>query len=289
MTAIELIDTHIHLDDARFDDDRDQTIARAAEQGIRKMVVPATTRRSWPKIQAITNSYPEIYPAYGLHPLFLDEHSHRDLPELETLANRSRCIAIGECGLDRYRIGKSRQSTTSQSTPSQSTPIRDADPAPGVTEDSIEIFKRQVFYFEAQLNLAAKLDLPVIVHALQAVEDVILSIKKQAPTQGVVHSFNGSLQQADQLINLGYRLSFGGAATYPRAKKIRTLIQLLPAESILIETDAPDQSGSMHHGHRNEPSYLPEVLRTVAQLRGESMESTANQCNKNAKKLFKID
>jgi len=141
----------------------------------------------------------------------------------------------------------------------------------------------------SHLALAAKLSLPVIVHALQAVEDVILSIKRNAPTRGVVHSFNGSQQQASQLIDLGYLLSFGGAATYPRAKKIRRLIQSLPAESILIETDAPDQPGYKYQGQRNEPAFLTEVMQTVAELRGERPESTAFQCNLNAENLFIFD
>ena len=123
-------------------------------------------------------------------------------------------------------------------------------------------------------------------HALQAVDDVILSIKKSAATQGVVHSFNGSPQQATRLIDLGYRLSFGGAVTQPRSTKIRRLVQSLPADSILIETDAPDQTGYENRGRRNEPAYLAEVLQTVADLRGASTESVACQCNQNAENLF---
>lgn len=278
MNTVELIDTHIHLDDDRFDDGRDQVIARADAHGVRTMIVPATTRQSWSGLLTVTERYPGVHAAYGLHPQFLHEHKESDLTDLAIQVASYPCIAIGECGLDRYCLKQ----------PSKPSLDRDLEPdlSPTPTDD---LFARQQFYFEAQLNIAAQAKLPVIVHALQAVEDVILSIKNCAATQGVVHSFNGSLQQATRLIDLGYRLGFGGAATHPRATKIRRLIQSLPADSILIETDAPYQTGYNNRGQRNEPAYLTEVLQTVADLRGENRESVARQCNQNAEKLFSFD
>ena len=262
----------MHLDDDRFDDDRDQVVARANASGVKSMIVPATTRQRWPRLLSIANRYSGIYTACGLHPWFLNEHTESDLTELARHIDRHPCVAIGECGLDRFCLGQQLETRLE----------------PGLNQalKKEDLFARQLFFFETQLDIAAKADLPVIVHALQAVDDVILSIKKSAATQGVVHSFNGSPQQATRLIDLGYRLSFGGAVTQPRSTKIRRLVQSLPADSILIETDAPDQTGYENRGRRNEPAYLAEVLQTVADLRGASTESVACQCNQNAENLF---
>ena len=272
MSTIELIDTHVHLDDDRFDDDRDQVVARANASGVKSMIVPATTRQRWPRLLSIASRYSGIYMACGLHPWFLNEHTESDLTELARHIDRHPCVAIGECGLDRFCLGQQLETRLE----------------PGLNQalKKEDLFARQLFFFETQLDIAAKADLPVIVHALQAVDDVILSIKKSAATQGVVHSFNGSPQQATRLIDLGYRLGFGGAVTQPRSTKIRRLVQSLPADSILIETDAPDQTGYENRGRRNEPAYLAEVLQTVADLRGASTESVACQCNQNAENLF---
>ena len=279
LSPIELIDTHVHLDDDRYDKDRDRVVASAHASGVKTMVVPATTRNRWTKIQSLANSYTGVIPAYGLHPLFMQEQSESDLFALEKQIKHSPCIAIGECGLDRHCLKQLNKS--------------DDDPAANAATDpalsTADLFARQLFYFEAQINLAAKLNLPVIVHARQAIEDVILSIKKCPATRGVVHSFNGSIQQATRLIDLGYRLSFGGAVTYPRATKLHKLIQVLPCESLLIETDAPHQTGNANQGQRNEPAYLHEVLQTVAKLRGESAESVACQCNLNAAELLNLE
>jgi TatD DNase family protein len=287
MPAIELIDTHVHLDDDRFDCDRDQVMARARAAGINCMIVPATTRKRWQKIQSLTDDYKDVHATCGLHPLFVAQHHEDDLNTLEQQISANACIAIGECGLDRYCLKQLQPSCLNTD-----------------TADSDSLFARQQFYFESQLELASTFDLPVIVHARQAVEEVILSIRKSPATRGVVHSFNGSLQQGFRLIELGYKLSFGGAATYPRANKIRRLIKDLPADSILLETDAPDQPGyaqrsremfpqqdkvgQQNNTWRNEPSFLTEVLQTVATLRGESEESVARQCNDNARQLFRL-
>lgn len=268
--SLPLIDTHVHLDDDRFDVDRDDIVRRATDCGVHTMVMPATTRARWSKLQTIANRYPNVLPAIGLHPMFLSDHKESDINALEaqlsasdrsTSEQSAQWIAVGECGLDRFAL---KQAATEQA----------------------EQFTKQIVYFEAQLNAAAKFGLPVIVHARSAVEDVIRSIKACGTTQGVVHSYNGSLQQAERLIDLGYRLGFGGAATNLRARKLHQLIQSIPLQSLLLETDAPDQTGHAHRGQRNEPAYLPEVLQTVASLRNTDVETVAQQCNQNAAELF---
>ena len=160
MSTIELIDTHVHLDDDRFDDDRDQVVARANASGVKSMIVPATTRQRWPRLLSIAKRYPGIYIACGLHPWFLHEHSESDLTELAKQVDRHPCIAIGECGLDRYCLGQQLET------------CRDAGSNQTLKKD--DLFARQIFFFETQLEIAAKADLPVIVHALQAVDDLSL-------------------------------------------------------------------------------------------------------------------
>ena len=264
---LPLIDTHVHLDDDRFDVDRDDLVHRAADCGVHTMIMPATTQARWSKLQIIARRYPSVFPAIGLHPMFLSDHQESDTNALETQLSSSNqsaaWIAVGECGLDRFVLKQTANKP-----------------------EQAEQFAQQIFYFEAQLNAAAKFGLPVIVHARSAVEDVIRSIKACGTTQGVVHSYNGSLQQAERLIDLGYRLGFGGAITHPRARKLHQLVKTIPLENLLLETDAPDQTGHTHRGQRNEPAYLPEVLQTVASLRNTTIETVAQQCNENAAKLF---
>ncbi|OED36897.1 hypothetical protein AB833_25625 [Chromatiales bacterium (ex Bugula neritina AB1)] len=251
---MSLIDTHVHFDSNRFDHDRDTIYQRAKANGIDMMIVPAISRAQWPGVTTVARNYPGVFACYGLHPMFTREHTTTDLTLLEEKISQNPCVAIGECGLD----GSSDQAAMNQ----------------------------QLFYFSAQLQIARDYNLPVIVHARAAVEAVILELRKNGPDKGVVHSYNGSLQQAHRLIDLGYYLSFGGPITYNRASKLHTLIRQLPLDRIMIETDAPDQVGSAHYGNRNEPCYLPEVLTAVANLRNENEVTIARASNRNACELF---
>ena len=140
-----------------------------------------------------------------------------------------------------------------------------------------------MYYFEAQLTLARQFDLPVVIHARRAVEQVIDSLRRFPGVRGLLHSYSGSEQQARRLIDMGFSLSFGGPLTYPRAKRLRRL------EAILLETDAPDQPGSRHRGERNEPAYLPEVLEALSGLRDEPIEQLAGQTHANSRRLFGLD
>ena len=140
----------------------------------------------------------------------------------------------------------------------------------------------------AQLTLAKECDLPLVLHANKAVEDVILEIRKSGAGRGVVHSFNGSLQQAERLVGLGYKLSFGGALTYSRATRLRSLVRKLPLETLMLETDAPDQSPAKYYAERNQPAYLQEVFQTFCELRNESAKTIAKQLNQNAIDLFNL-
>ncbi len=253
-----LVDTHCHLDASEFDADRDAVIERARKAGVQRQVVPAITAASWPKLRDICAAQEGLFPAYGLHPLFLDEHRPAHLEELHDWIERERPVAVGECGLDFFVDGLDAQ--------------------------------MQQDYFEGQLKLARDFGLPVIVHARRAVDQVTAAIRRidggTGRLRGVVHSFSGSEEQAKQLWKLGFLLGLGGPVTYDRAQRLRKLAATMPPEFLLLETDAPDQPDSDIRGQRNEPARLPFVCRTIAELRGMEAEEVARITSANAERLF---
>lgn len=249
-----LVDSHCHLDAAEFDGDRSEVIARARAADVHTQVVPAVTAASWPKLRDTCRLADGLYPAYGLHPMFLEAHRPEHLDDLRGWIERERPCAVGECGLDFFVEGL------------------DAD--------------LQQQYFVGQLRLAREFDLPVIVHARRAVDAVIAAIKQVGGLRGVVHSFPGSPEQAAQLDKLGFLLGLGGPLTYDRAQRLQRLVSQMPLEQLLLETDAPDQPDAGIRGERNEPARLPVILETVARLRGQPAEDIAAQTTANAKRLF---
>ncbi|KTF36469.1 TatD family hydrolase [Xanthomonas translucens] len=251
---MRLIDSHCHLDAAEFDGDRAAVIARAQAAGIAAQVLPAVTAASWPKLREVCTMADGLSPAYGLHPLFLDEHRPEHLPLLGEWIARERPCAIGECGLDLFVEGL----------------------------DEAE----QQRYFLGQLQLAREFDLPLIVHARRAVDAVILAIRKVGRLRGVVHSFAGSTEQAQQLHKLDFLIGLGGPVTYERAQRLRRLAAELPLQQLLLETDAPDQPDASIRGQRNEPARLRTVLDTIAMLRGQPAAEIAEQTTRNAQQLF---
>ncbi|MEN8180348.1 MAG: TatD family hydrolase [Pseudomonadota bacterium] len=251
-----MIDSHCHFDDKSFDLDRPQALQRAHAAGVTEQVIPAVKAAWWPRIRQLCLDFPKLHPTYGLHPMFLADHLPADLANLREWAMHELPVAIGECGLDFY--------------------IDNPQP------------EQQQIYFEGQLELARELDLPVIIHARRSVEAVINTIRHFPGVRGVLHSYSGSEQQALRLIDLGFAMSFGGPITYERSKKLRRLIQALPLETILLETDAPDQPDSRHRGQRNEPAFLPTILKTISELRHEPLDIIEAQTSKNTRRLFRI-
>ena len=252
---ITLIDSHCHLDADEFAPDRDEVLKRARASGVATLVVPGVTAAAWPRIRSLAASH-GIHAAYGLHPMFLEQHRKEHLSRLEQWLVAEKPVAIGECGLDFF--------------------------VPGLDQGV------QIDYLVAQLQLARELDLPVILHARRSVDTVTKHLRHYPGLTGVVHSFSGSLQQATKLFELGFRLGIGGAVTHERARRLRAVVAALPAEALLLETDSPDQPGRGHRGERNEPAYLVEVLETVANLRRVDPETLARTCNRNAAALFGI-
>lgn len=249
-----LVDSHSHIDAPEFDADREAVIARARAAGVRRQVVPAVEASEWPKLREVCRAHAGLYPAYGLHPMYLQSHRPQHLHALREWIERERPIAVGECGLDYF--------------------VEGLDP------------REQATYFEQQLRLARDFDLPVIVHARRAVDQVMAAIRRFGPLRGVVHSFPGSRDQAERLYALGFLVSLGGPVTYERANRLRTLVATLPIEMLMLETDSPDQPDAGIRGQRNEPARLSRILDVVAELRGEAPEAVAAATSTNAERLF---
>jgi len=254
---MKLIDSHCHLDFKDFQNDRDQLISNAMHKGVEQFVIPGVKADSWSQLIHTCHDNPVLHFALGMHPYFIDQHDETHLAKLEQLIKTHCPVAIGEIGLDYFDKSLDR--------------------------------KKQQFFFVHQLELAEQLKLPVIVHARKSVDDVLQFIKQADFNQGgIMHAYNGSLQQADKLIGLGFKLGFGGMLTYEKSTKLRSLAEQLPLDSIVLETDAPDMTGQEHHGQRNSPEYLPEIAQALAQVKQMDIKKIAMQTTANVKQLLKI-
>ncbi len=253
---MKFIDSHTHVDFPEFDEDRIDALVRAKQSGVEKIILSATVAKGWKSIETLAENHSIIAPAYGLHPMFMAEHQAHHLEQLQDYLGKKKPIAIGEIGLDFFI----------------SNPDKHA----------------QLDLFCTQLDLAVEYNLPVIIHARKSLDLVLRELRKRPQVHGSIHSFSGSEQQARQLIDLGFYLGFGGPITYTRATKLRRLVSVLPLESILLETDAPDQPDAKHFGMRNEPAYLSFIANEIADIRNISLEEVAEQTLRNTKTLFEL-
>ena len=256
MVAMKIIDTHCHLDFEVFDADREQVLQDACDVGLIAIVVPGTHQQGWENLLSVCAAHDALYPAIGLHPMFLEQHQESDLSLLEKMIDQIKPVAIGEIGLD--------------------------------ARDTALDMDKQLFYFEQQLCIAKDKELPVILHILKTHEQALTLLKKYPVCGGTAHAFNGSLQQAEQYIELGFKLGFGGMLTYERSSKLRKLASELPLESIVLETDAPDMTVFQHQYQRNSPVYLPYCLQALAEVRNETPKVIAAQTTENAISVFKL-
>ncbi|MDR1935544.1 MAG: TatD family hydrolase [Candidatus Accumulibacter sp.] len=236
-----LIDTHCHLDAAEFAADRDAVARAAAAAGVAAMIVPSVAPENFAAVRACCERHAGCHPAYGTHPLYVDRAGETAFDALRACLDREMGgahppVAVGEIGLDFFVPG--------------------CDAA------------RQERFFVEQLKIARDFDLPVLLHARRAVEAVLQHLRRIGARGGVAHAFNGSRQQADAFLRLGFRLGFGGAMSFPRAARIRRLAASLPDEAIVLETDAPDIPPAWLAGGRNTPAELARIAGVLAELRG---------------------
>jgi TatD DNase family protein len=247
---MELIDTHCHLDVAAFDDDRDHVLRRCRAAGVSRLLIPAVDAAGWDHLLDLCRREAGLYPALGLHPVYLDRHREADLDALERRLAEQPPTAVGEIGLDYYLDGLDR--------------------------------RRQQALFEAQLEMARNAGLPVILHVRKAHDQVLSTLRRIPVAGGIAHAFNGSVQQAGHYIDLGFKLGFGGMLTFERSNKLRRLARELPLEALVLETDAPDLPPAAHRGGRNSPEYLPECLAALAAARAMEPDDLAAQTTRNA-------
>jgi TatD DNase family protein len=257
------IDTHCHLDAAEFDADRAAVVARARAAGVTQLVLPSVARSNFDAVRALAHEHGLAY-ALGVHPLCVNEAAESDLTALRDALAAHRddphLVAVGEIGLDHF--------------------------VPGLDQP-----KAEHFYAE-QLKLARAAGLPVIVHVRRSA-DALLKHLRRIPVSGIAHAFNGSEQQAQLFVGMGFKLGFGGAMTFDRALQIRRLAQQVPPDALVLETDAPDipphwlyrtaEQRAAGEVSRNEPAELPRIAATLAELRGWSLEQTAQTCSANAR------
>ena len=253
---MKIIDTHCHLDFDVFKHDRHDVLNRARENGLCAFVIPAVRQSTWSSLIALCDQTSDMYYALGLHPMFIETHELSDIESLRDCVANNQPIAIGEIGLDFY-------------------------------DRSLQA-EKQVIIFEQQLQLACNVNLPVILHVRKAHEEVLACLKKFPVTGGIVHAFNGSLQQAERYLEHNFKFGFGGMLTYERSSKLRKLASELPIESIVLETDSPDMTVKQHRGERNSPEYLLHCLCSLAEVRDMSLQQVAQQTTFNACDVLKL-
>ncbi|MBS0510885.1 MAG: TatD family hydrolase [Proteobacteria bacterium] len=249
-----LVDTHIHLDAAEFDADRERAMAAARAAGVGRFIVPAVDVASFDRVAALSARHEDVSHAYGIHPMYVMQASDADLDVLEGRLAQDDVIAVGEIGLDFFVPG--------------------LDPA------------RQERFLAAQLRFARDHGLPVILHVRRAVDQILKHLRRVEVCGGIAHAFNGSRQQADTFIALGFKLGFGGAMSFDGSSRIRKLAAELPLESIVLETDAPDIPPAWAQGQRNEPANLARFAAILADLRGMPVEEVARATSRNAVAVF---
>ncbi len=258
------MDTHCHLDAPEFVADATAVRERARTMGVHLCVLPAVEVANFAAVRKLAHAHRDAY-ALGIHPLYTPRAAEADLAtlerELRVHIDDPRLVAVGEIGLDHLVPGLDRE--------------------------------RQEFFYRAQLGIAQRLGLPVILHVRRSADRLLKHLREVPVAGGMAHAFNGSLQQAQAFVRMGFKLGFGGALSFERALQLRRLATELPAEAIVLETDAPDippqwlyrtaeHRANGHAQGRNEPGELPRIAQVMAQLRSMSEEALAAQCEANA-------
>jgi TatD DNase family protein len=259
------VDTHCHLDFKAFDKDREKVLENSIAAGVIQWMNPGVDLQSSRRVIDLSVRTNSLYAAVGIHPTEAVNSSLEELKEISTLINNPRVKAIGEIGIDHYHKN---------------------------TPDDV-----QQQFFLAQLEIAAKFGLPVIIHSRQAMREVLgylyhwWEVLNQASSPlarrpGVLHSFEGNIEEAHQAIEMGFFLGVSGPITYTNASDRRMLFQNIPLENIVLETDGPYLTPHPYRGQRNEPAYIPIIAQTLADINGTSIERVADITSSNASRLF---
>ncbi len=252
------IDTHCHLDAHEFGDQSRDVARRAGEGGVGMIVIPAVDQGNFSVVARLAADAPNASYGLGIHPIFVPQAQETDLAALRAAVAAAmadpKFVAIGEIGLDYF--------------------------IPLLCEPAMR--EKQEHFFREQLRIAREFALPVLMHVRRSQDQVLKHVRQIRPAGGVAHAFNGSFQQAQTYIDLGFKLGFGGAMTFTRALQIRRLATTLPLESIVLETDAPDISPAWIHPARNSPEQLPAIGAALAELRAIDLAQVASATMENA-------
>jgi len=256
-----IIDTHIHLDDTRYDDDLEEVLQRAKKEGVSKFIIPGADPSTLQKAINISEAYDDVYFSVGVHPYDIESF---DMINFEEYIQHPKCVAIGECGLDYYRLE-------------------------GTEEEKENEKKKQQEIFIAQISIAKKFKKPLIIHIRDASVDSkrILEECNASEVGGVLHCFNAD----EQLLSLAdnrFYFGIGGVLTFKNAKKLVNVLPKIPKEKLLIETDGPYLTPTPFRGKRNEPLYTKYVVNKMSELLDLPIEIIQNTTTKNALKLFNI-
>lgn len=254
---MRLFDAHCHFDFPEFDERREQVLARAREVGVQGLVMPGVRRADWPRLTSLASHEKGLWYCLGIHPWFVGEHGPADLLALEATlgAKAPECLGVGECGLDALR-------------------------------GSID---EQLPWFSAQVQMAARFDLPLVIHSVKAHDQVATLLRSERwRGRALIHGFSGSYQQACRFIELGCYIGVGGVITHDRAKKTRDVISRLPAGALVLETDAPDMPPARVPKGQNSPEYIPDVFFRLVELRGDDREKLAEVLLENTAKLYGV-
>lgn len=259
---MRFIDTHTHLFDDAFRQDLPEVVERACKAGMIQALLPCINLPTWPDMMAVCHAYPHLCrPMLGIHPTEIGPFYHQELQRMHEmlLKKPSVYVAIGEVGLDFYW--------------------------------SREQYKAQLDVFETQVRWALEFDLPLMIHCRKAQAELVAILKKykKEPLRGVFHCFSGSYEMACQMLETGdFVLGIGGVVTYHNTKLPQTLSRL-PLHKIVLETDAPYMTPVPHKGERNEPSYIPYIIRTLAEVYGKTEEEIGEETIKTTKRLFRLN
>ncbi len=257
-----IIDTHCHLNFNEFNSDREAVVARALEHGVRTIVNPGVDLPSSRAAIALAERFEPVYAAVGIHPTATDALDASALRELRELAQHPKVIAIGEIGLDYYWPDR---------------PNRDWPCASPETQRAA---------FRRQLDLAAELGLPVIIHDRLAHADVMIGLEDSRGLTGVLHSFSGDLDLAEWAVDLGFYIGITGPVTFKKSQEMQNVARHIDFKHLLVETDAPFLAPVPHRGRRNEPAYTRIVAQEVARIRECDLASVAHRTSENARALF---
>jgi TatD DNase family protein len=256
-----LVDSHAHLNAGEFDADRAQVLIRAEEAGVGLIIDIGTDLASSRASLELSERYPHVFTAVGFHPHNAAKMTEDDLAELKRLSRHKKIVAIGEIGLDFYR--------------------------------NLSPKEVQLEAFGKQLRLAQEYDLPVVIHSRNAAEETLAVLTEWAQGQserrplGVLHCFSGDAVLAQKYLELGFFISIAGPVTYP-SSQASEVINPLPLEGLVVETDCPYLAPQPHRGRRNEPAFLPLTVEKLAQVKGIAVETVAQATTENAIRLFRL-